>query len=180
MFVGSERRSDVGGSQYGRSLVRVACIAVVCLVTVVAGAGVSLSAGARGTRSHVAYSGARLSKTRSSARAELARMMRREKARTARRRWLDSPRARTQRIASQMAFHDLSVDSAQHLLVDNYGSVLKGVSSNPAVSLAQAGSLVRYLSDYRAVVRTAKGLEVETSTVPLRVSHGRGPTTGGE
>jgi RHS repeat-associated protein len=73
-----------------------------------------------------------------------------------------------------MAFHGVSVARSRRLLVEDFGLVLAGVSANPAVSVASKGRIVRYLSDYRAVVRTSHGLRVETSTAPLRVADGGG------
>jgi YD repeat-containing protein len=67
-----------------------------------------------------------------------------------------------------MAFHGLRPTAAQGLMFHDYGSVLAGVSANPAASVAHLGKLVRYLSNYRALVRGPHGLQVETSTVPLR------------
>jgi RHS repeat-associated protein len=86
-----------------------------------------------------------------------------------RRRWLESSAAREQRAVSRMAFHGLRAGPARSLLVRDYGSVLAGVSANPAASVGRRGTVVRYEGDYRAVVRTARGLEVEDSSVPLRV-----------
>jgi RHS repeat-associated protein len=88
----------------------------------------------------------------------------------ARRRWLESPRVRAQREASQMEFHGLSRGRSQQLLVRDYGEQLAGASANPAASIADEGRIVRYLSDYKAVVKTADGFELKTSTVPLRVA----------
>jgi len=168
---------DSKRSVAGRLFMRAMFVVCICMVVATAGVGVSLSAGTRGGRSsHVLRTGSRSRRMRSSSsRAALARLMRQEKAWAARRRrWLDSPREQSLRAVSQMEFDGLSAGSAQRLLMDDYGSALRGVSSNPAVSIARDGSLVRYLSNYRAVVRTAKGLELETSTVPLRVGHGNG------
>jgi RHS repeat-associated protein len=107
-------------------------------------------------------------------RASLARLRQSALEQEARRHGLESPAARAQRVASRMAFHGLSTGAAQRLLVRDYGSVLTGVSANPAVSVARSGRVVRYLNDYRAVVRTPSGLQVETSSVPLRVGGSAG------
>jgi RHS repeat-associated protein len=78
---------------------------------------------------------------------------------------------RVQRRASLMAFHGLSASRSVGLLERDFGSVVAGASGNPAVSVAHAGRLVRYLSDYRALVRGRGGrLAVESSTAPLRVA----------
>jgi RHS repeat-associated protein len=105
--------------------------------------------------------------------ASLARVRRQAVVRAARRRrWLGSPAARAQRVVSRMAFHGLGWDASSRLLMSDYGSVIAGASANPAASVAHMGRVVRYLSDDRALVRTAHGLQVETSTAPLRVREG--------
>jgi len=76
-----------------------------------------------------------------------------------------------------MAFHGLSGTASQRLLQRDYGSVLAGVSANPAASVARSGHVVRYVSNNRVVVRTPHGLVEETSTVPLRVADGHGGET---
>ena len=92
----------------------------------------------------------------------LARMRQQAQAQeTARRRWLESPEARTQRAASRIAFHGLSARAAGDLLSRDFGSTVAAASTNPAVSIARAGRVVRYLGDDRAVVRTARGLRAE-------------------
>jgi hypothetical protein len=91
-----------------------------------------------------------------------------------RRRWLESPVARRQRLVSQMAFHGLSAGGARGLLVRDFGSVVADASANPVASIARAGRVVRYLGENRAVVRSARGLELKTSSVPLLVAGGGG------
>ncbi len=91
-----------------------------------------------------------------------------------RRRWLESPGARAQRVASRMEFHGLAGGAAKGLLVRDYGSVLAGVGGNPAASVARSGRVVRYIGDYEAVVRGAHGLRIERSTTPLVVGGGMG------
>jgi RHS repeat-associated protein len=73
-----------------------------------------------------------------------------------------------------MAFSGLGVGAARRLLVGDYGSWLAGVSGNPAATVARSGGVVRYLGDYRALVHGRHGLEVVTSSVPLRVADGAG------
>lgn len=90
----------------------------------------------------------------------------------ARRRWLGTPTAKSQRAASLMAFHGLASPKARMLLVRDYGSFLAGVSASPAASVAAMGRLVGYENDYRALVRTSHGLRYVDSTVPLRVASG--------
>lgn len=90
----------------------------------------------------------------------------------ARRRWLETPAAVSQRAASLMAFHGLASPMARTLLVHDYGSFLAGVSASPAASVAAMGRVVRYENDYRALVRTSHGLQFVDSTVPLRVANG--------
>ncbi len=89
----------------------------------------------------------------------------------ARRRWLETPAAVSQRAASLMAFHGLASPMARTLLVHDYGSFLAGVSASPAASVAAMGRIVRYENDYRALVRTSHGLQFVDSTVPLRVAN---------
>jgi hypothetical protein len=74
-------------------------------------------------------------------------------------------------LVSRMEFHGLGSVASERLLTRDFGSRLAGVSANPAASLAASGSVVRYLGDDRALVRTPHGLEVDTSSVPLRVAH---------
>jgi RHS repeat-associated protein len=100
----------------------------------------------------------------------LARDLRLAKARAARRRrWLGSSAAIEQRVASRKAFHGMAAVASERLLGHDFGSWLAAVSANPARSIAAKGTVVRYLGDSRALVRTAHGLSVETSSVPLRV-----------
>jgi RHS repeat-associated protein len=91
-----------------------------------------------------------------------------------RRRELNSPRARAQRRASRTVYADIGAPEARHLLTDDYGRVLAGISANPAATIASQGKIVRYRNDHTAVVRTPTGLEVESSTAPLRVASGSG------
>ena len=69
-----------------------------------------------------------------------------------------------------MAFHGLRAHASHQLLVDNFGSELANVNSYPAALIAREGHLVRYLDNDSAVVKTSHGLEVETSTSPLRTA----------
>jgi RHS repeat-associated protein len=102
--------------------------------------------------------------------ASMARLERQAHVRAAvRRRWLGSSAARAQRVVSRMAFHGLAAGASKQLLTRDYGSVVAGVSASPSVSVARAGRLVRYEGDYRAVVRSAHGLRVVSSTTPLLV-----------
>jgi RHS repeat-associated protein len=73
-----------------------------------------------------------------------------------------------------LGFHGLSASASERVLSADFGSVVDGVSASPAASVAHMGRVVRYLDDYRAVVSTARGLRLESSTVPLRVADGRG------
>src|ERR1700722_6836301 len=98
--------------------------------------------------------------------AEAARALRQY---VARERWLASPAARAQRAASQTAFHGLSAAGAQRLVVHDYGHSLAADAVNPAATIARSGRVVRYLSNSRAVVATAHGLRIVTSSVPLQV-----------
>jgi RHS repeat-associated protein len=67
------------------------------------------------------------------------------------------------------------VSDAQRVLVRDYGSVLAGVSANPAASVSASGRVVRYIGSSRVLVRAADGsLEREVSSVPLRALDGAG------
>jgi hypothetical protein len=92
---------------------------------------------------------------------ERAALARAQREAAARERWLASPAARARRAASQMAFSGLGAVAARGLLARDYGSVLTGVSENPAATVAQMGRVVRYLNDRSAVVRTKYGLDIE-------------------
>ena len=153
-----------------RFLVGVAAVGCVCLLAVLAaGLGAIRSDGATGNDVSVESPGS-ASPVSSSSGASLARARRGALARAAlHRRWLESSAAREQRVGSRMAFHGLRAGAERSLLVRDYGSVLAAASANPAASIGRRGSVVRYEGDYRAVVRTARGLEVEQSSVPLRV-----------
>lgn len=91
-----------------------------------------------------------------------------------RRRALNAPRARAQRLASRTAFHGIAAPAARRLLSADYGHVLSGISANPAASIASQGKVIHYLNDFTAQVRTSTGFEVESSTAPLRVATGSG------
>ena len=137
-------------------------------------AGVGLSDGALATKTDGPRLAAPAGSTASRDRELVARRRYLARMRARRRAWLASPGMRAQRKASQMAFHGLAGGAAQRLLLRDFGSVLAGGSANPVASIEHAGHIVRYLSDYSALVRTRHGLEVETSTVPLRVRDGNG------
>ncbi len=48
------------------------------------------------------------------------------------------------------------------------------MAANPAETIASQGKIIRYRNDHTAVVRTPTGLEVESSTAPLRVPSAEG------
>jgi RHS repeat-associated protein len=48
------------------------------------------------------------------------------------------------------------------------------MAANPAETIASQGKIIRYRNDHTAVVRTPTGLEVESSTAPLRVTSAEG------
>jgi hypothetical protein len=106
-----ERRGGYLAQVRERILACAAVAGLVCLMAVlVGGAGASQSEVARGVASGA---GSRLRRPAalvpSRDRAALARDLRLAKARAARRRrWLESPRVRAQRVASRMEFHGLS------------------------------------------------------------------------
>lgn len=148
----------------------VAAAGLVCLMVALVG---SLGAGRDGTRVAASQLGESAALAAPWERASFARLRRLDMARAVRReRWLGGPAASGQRLASRMAFHGLAAGASERLLVRDYGSVLSGVSGNPAASAAHLGRIVRYLSDYSALVQTRRGVQVETSTVPLRVADG--------
>jgi RHS repeat-associated protein len=140
------------------------------VVVSVGGVGVGVSSGA---------SGLRRGEPRASARSRPAgvesglsgALSAREKAK---RRWLSSPAAVAQRLASSMEFHGLKPAAATRLLARDYGAVLREVSENPAATLASQGHVLQYLSNYEAVIATPGGRRREISSAPLRV-----PTGGG-
>jgi RHS repeat-associated protein len=73
-----------------------------------------------------------------------------------------------------MRYHDLGVAAARDVLRHDYGSLLAGVSAQPAAAVARAGRIVRYEGSDRAVVATSRGEELEISSVPLRVRDSAG------
>jgi RHS repeat-associated protein len=139
-------------------------LAILVGAMVVAGSVVVSSSSATGKR--------KLSPQRQSGFAQSERRIVAQVAR--RRRWLESPRLKAQRVSSRIAFHELATGPAQRLLASDFGSVLAGISANPSASIERDGRVVRYLSEYRALVRTSHGLQVETSTVPLRATSDSG------
>lgn len=161
----------------GGGVRRTAVACAVCM-TVVLGASVFPNVFARRSNAVRGTAAARVGRLWSFSRAaplnraDLARSGRRE---AARERWLESPQVRARRVASRMAFHDLSAIQARRLDEHVYGAELAAASANPAAGVAAAGRLVRYLGNDVALVRTPGGsLEREVSTVPLRVAHGAG------
>jgi RHS repeat-associated protein len=168
----------LSGSRSCLPVARVGAGLVCLLVVLVVGLGVARSdgAGGRGVSAESRSLGHVVGRVASDGGVSLrssalsARVQRSVLARAARRRrWLESPAARAQRVASRMAFHGLSAGGSRALLLRDYGGVLAGVSASPAASVARAGRVVRYLGDYRAVVRGAGGLRVVSSTTPLVV-----------
>jgi|HubBroStandDraft_4_1064222.scaffolds.fasta_scaffold05999_2 hypothetical protein len=146
---------------------RVAVAGFVCLIAVLVGVvGVAQSDGARGPGSRLG-SGALVASRERASSARLSRLAVAQAAR--RRRWLGSSAAIEQRVASRKAFHGMAAVASERLLGHDFGSSLAAVSANPARSIAAKGTVVRYLGNNRALVRTAHGLSLETSSVPLRV-----------
>lgn len=139
-----ERRGRFGHLSRGGILAGVVVAGCVCsLAVLLVCFGVARSDEARGVASRLPVSLA----ARGS-RGSLARLQRQAQARAARRqRWLESPTARDQRMASQMAFHDLRGVAAQRLLARDYSSVLADVSANPAAGVAASGQVVRYIGN---------------------------------
>jgi RHS repeat-associated protein len=159
-----------GGGRVGKAWWRLAAAcALCCVVGALAWVSPTL-AGGEHSKALSGESGRTWPSAALGGSASRTRLLRLSKARSARRRrWLESPQAQAQRTASRTGFHGLDAAASMQLLQKDFGSRLAGVSANPAASLAAAGSVVRYLGDNRALVRTAHGLSFETSSVPLRV-----------
>jgi RHS repeat-associated protein len=87
-----------------------------------------------------------------------------------RKRWLARPAMREQRLSSQMAFHGLGAVASRRLLMRDYGRMLAAIGADPVAAMEKSGRIVRYQSASSAVVRTPRGLRVETSSVPLQVA----------
>jgi YD repeat-containing protein len=86
---------------------------------------------------------------------------------------LASASAKAQRAQSRMAFHGLGSVAAARLAQRDFGSRIGG--ANPAAAIARAGKLIRYIGNYRALVRMSKRrMTVFTSSVPLRAAAGGG------
>jgi RHS repeat-associated protein len=184
----SKGRECVGGVSRGLWRVGLLVLLVCLVIAAFAASGVGVSSGAPGGR--------RMANAVGSSGREHLRLVRAESERRsgalaraeAFRRRLDTPKSRAQREISQLAFHGVSESAARRLLLRDYGAVLVGSSANAAASVARSGQVVGYLSDYEAVVRTDQGMQVESSTEPLRVSNAAGtgpvdlrlrPTAGG-
>jgi RHS repeat-associated protein len=73
-----------------------------------------------------------------------------------------------------MAFHDVSTGRAQRLLMRDFGSAFASASTNPAATIAANSHFVRYVGAYRALLRVGHRLELEESSIPLRVASGGG------
>jgi RHS repeat-associated protein len=108
------------------------------------------------------------------ARADRIRMAEAQRAMRVRTAWLSSSRARAQRVRSRMAFHGLPEWAARDLLTHDFRSELDSASANPAAAVAAAGPVVRYIDNKNALVRKGRQLELESSSVPLRVANGGG------
>jgi RHS repeat-associated protein len=68
----------------------------------------------------------------------------------------------------------LTAASSERLLGQDFGAALGRVGVNPAELIQRGGGVVQYLDDHRAIVRSAQGLRLESSSAPLRVGgHGR-------
>jgi hypothetical protein len=161
-----------------RMLVLLSAVGLVGVFVVALGVASGSSAGRRGSSADKRAAGAGASPGKSAgsgaSSGRAVSLARARRAAVARRRWLGSPVARVQRARSRMAFSGLGAGAARRLVVGDFGSFLAGVSANPAASVARSGRIVRYLSDYRVLVRGRRGLEVERSSVPLRVVGGGG------
>lgn len=91
----------------------------------------------------------------------------------ARRRWLASAPVRAARVASWTQFHGLSSSAAQALTASDFRGAFGAMGRSPATSVAEAGRVMRYLGDFRAIVVDRHGRQLlATSTVPLRTSAG--------
>ena len=68
-----------------------------------------------------------------------------------------------------MAYHGLSAVRSEQLLSRDFGAQMR--VPNPAATVAGAGRVMRYVGDFRALVRTSRrGVEVVSSNVPLRAA----------
>ena len=139
----------------------------ICVVAFVGGVlGFDVTNGAERLERHQSLSGLspiRTATTAATRRRALARAAAREA-------WLANPAQRAQRLASRTAFRGLSKPAAARLLVADYAQALSEASVNPAMSIAQSATVVRYLNSHSALVKGAHGLEVESSSAPLTVS----------
>jgi RHS repeat-associated protein len=165
------RGSGRGSWVCGRMWVAVAAVGLLCVVAVVlAGVALALSGGAQRAASHrLPGSRASLVATRAKGDASsMARVSRLARTRWARhQRWLESPEARAERVASGMAFHGLGVGAAQGLLMRDFGSAVRKAGVVASVSRVTKAPVVRYVNPYKAEVRTQRGLAYVNSILPM-------------
>jgi hypothetical protein len=168
-----ERRCGSQGRLFRGRLVGAVVVGLVCLMAVVGGAGASQVGGARGAGSVAGLRlGGSAALVASREKAGSARLYRLVLAQEARRRWLGSPAAIAQRVASRVAFHDLGVDAAKGLLMRDFGSAVNSAVASPSVSNVTKAPVLRYLSPFKAEVRGPRGVQYVNSTVPLAHSVG--------
>ena len=164
------RRSGFRGN---RSLRGVIAILGICAFTM---AGATTATGSRGgsglTVGPRARPAAKKQAERRMKEARRSALVRAHHRSNRRQQQLERPEARAQRRKSRTAFHDVSISAARRLLLREYGEFFEGSNVNPAATIESQGEVVRYLSDYSAEVRTAEGLRVKSSSVPLRVPSG--------
>jgi YD repeat-containing protein len=95
------------------------------------------------------------------------------KAVEARRAWLASDAERARRRASATAYHGLTRARSASLMMRDFGARVR--PENPALAVAHAGRVTRYVGDFAALVHTPnRSVKLVRSTVPLRASqHGK-------
>jgi RHS repeat-associated protein len=81
---------------------------------------------------------------------------------------------RSARASTLLAYTKLSPPASAKLALSVYRKRLSAISATPSAAIAGAGHVERYLSNYRAIVRTRRGLRVVTSDVPLRTKNAGG------
>ena len=154
----------------GRLLAAVVVAGLLCVAAVVlAGVALALSGGPqREVRHRLPGSRAPLVARRGKTDPSAARASRLVWARRARhQRWLESPGARSRRVASRMAFHGLGVSAAKGLLMRDYGSAVRAAGAVASVSRVTKASVVGYVNPYKAEVRGPRGLAYVNSVLPL-------------
>ena len=92
----------------------------------------------------------------------------------ARRRWLELPVLRSERLLSRSAYRNLSVRAAERLLERDFGRSVAAASASPASDRAVLGHVLRYVNAREAVISSRSGRRIVFSSVPLVASRGGG------